>query len=440
MPAPTQHPYGEPLPPSDAPPPGWSALPPLPGHSAVPPPLRWGSPVTTPPAGRRLPAVERRPLLVAALAGLIGVVAGAGAVRAGDHTTHTTAAAGSPVSIQQVSAPSGGSLDAQPKSVASIAKRVLPSVVTVQEKQISGGSGLGLGSGVVLSTTGYILTNNHVVAEVADSPTSWKLSVVRNGETDASAMSATIVGTDPVTDLAVIKVDSGTWVPAVLGHSAGLAVGDPVIAVGAPLGLSGTVTAGIVSTVDRFVDIPASGNDPAVVYDRAIQTDAAINPGNSGGALVDSTGAVVGINSAIATAGGGGAGTQGGSIGVGFAIPIDEAQPVAQDLISTGKATHSFLGVLTTDHTDPVGAAISSMSDPTSGRKVSGITAGSPADKAGLQEGDVITGVDGMPVTGQDSLLQQVRKVRVGQSVPLTYVRDRKSSTVQVTLTDRPTP
>ncbi len=188
------------------------------------------------------------------------------------------------------------------------------------------------------------------------------------------------------------------------------------------------------SALNRFVDI-----DSTTAYDRAIQTDAAINPGNSGGALVNSAGEVIGINSAIATASGGGTdSSQSGSIGVGFAIPIDEAAPVAQDLIKTGKASHPYLGVVTDDSTDPVGAVITSQASDT-GQKTDAVTAGSPADKAGLKEGDVIVKVDSADVTGAETLIAVIREHRAGDTVTITYIRSGTTHTVRVTLAERPT-
>jgi putative serine protease PepD len=281
----------------------------------------------------------------------------------------------------------------------------------------------------VLRADGYILTNNHVVEDVAKG--GGQLRVIPNGRTAADAVTATVVGTDPLTDLAVIKAVGGSWSPATLGHSENLVVGDSVIAVGAPLGLRGTVTSGIVSALNRFVDIDAS-----TAYDRAIQTDAAINPGNSGGALVNASGDVIGINSAIATAPGAGAST--GNIGVGFAIPIDEAAPLAEDIIRTGKASHPYLGVVTDDSKDPAGAVITSKTDPDTGKRAEAVSANSPADKAGLREGDVITKVDDQTVTDYATLIAAIRRHRTGDSVSITYIRQGSTRTTKVTLAERP--
>ncbi len=218
-----------------------------------------------------------------------------------------------------------------PGSVADIAQRVEPAVVAIS---VHTSTVDGIGSGVVIDKDGYILTNNHVVSAAAtDSGT---LVVTFSNQQTATAK---IVGRDPMTDLAVIKVDPTSLTVATLGDSSKLAVGDPVVAIGSPLGLLGTVTSGIVSALDRPVHVSGDSSDTNAVID-AIQTDAAINPGNSGGPLVDAQGAVIGINSAIATLPST-SGGQTGSIGLGFAIPINIARTIAQQLISTGKAVHA---------------------------------------------------------------------------------------------------
>ncbi|MBC7373850.1 MAG: trypsin-like peptidase domain-containing protein, partial [Frankiales bacterium] len=213
---------------------------------------------------------------------------------------------------------------------------------------VSGSNSRGTGSGVVIRSDGYILTNNHVVA--AGAGPDGQITVTFDGA--QQELPAQIVGRDPVTDLAVIQIKAGKQLPAAsLGQSGALVVGDPVIAIGSPLGLSGTVTTGIVSALNRTVNVPAEGGGSSNPLFNAIQTDAAINPGNSGGALVNARGEVIGINSAIATLGGGsgfGGEQSSGSIGVGFAIPIDEAKSVAEEIIRTGRATHPSIGVSAT--------------------------------------------------------------------------------------------
>ena len=314
---------------------------------------------------------------------------------------------------------SAASLNRAPDSVAGIAARVLQSVVNISVKSDTGS---GTGSGVVLRSDGYVLTNNHVV-DAANAT----VTVSFNGA-ESVEVPATIVGRDPDTDLAVVKVQtSKKLVPAALGQSRTLVVGDPVIAIGSPLGLAGTVTSGIVSALNRTVNVPGESGGRTPLFN-AIQTDAAINPGNSGGALVDAKGQVIGINSAIATLGAGtlGGDTQSGSIGVGFAIPIDEARSVAEELIRTGTATHPAIGVQAMTSTDAAHP----------GALVRSVLSGAPAEKAGLQPGDVITAVDGNAVSSVDELIIAIREHRVGQTVTLTYFRGGKKESTKVTLED----
>ncbi len=270
-------------------------------------------------------------------------------------------------------------VDRAPDSVAGIAARVMQSTVSIA---VRGGGGSGTGSGVVIRSDGYILTNNHVVESAADGG---QITVTLDaGEAE---LPADIVGLDPVTDLAVIRVRSDRDLSAAsLGQSRALVVGDPVIAIGSPLGLSGTVTTGIVSALNRTVNV---GQFPLF---NAIQTDAAINPGNSGGALVNAKGEVIGINSAIATLGGGGlfGGEQsGGNIGVGFSIPIDEARSVAEEIIRTGRATHPSIGV----------SATTVSGQDRDGALVRELTSGGAAGRSGLEPGDLIVKVDDEEVT-----------------------------------------
>jgi S1-C subfamily serine protease len=304
-----------------------------------------------------------------------------------------------------------------PGSIAAIAQRVLPTVVSIE---VQTSNGAGTGSGVVIDGKGYIVTNNHVVSSVATG--SGTLRVLFS---DQSAESARVVGRDPKSDLAVLKVDKPGMTVAQLGDSSKIAVGDPVIAVGSPLGLAGTVTSGIVSALNRPVRLGGgnsnSGSDTNAVIN-AIQTDAPINPGNSGGALVDGSGALVGINSAIATLSSGQG--QSGSIGVGFAIPVNEMRDIAQQLIRTGKVKHATLGVTAKSVTD----------FSRDGALVESVLAGSAAAKAGIKAGDVVTKVGDRLVGGADELVTLVRSRKVGESVPVTYVRGNRTSTVDVTL------
>ncbi|MDP9776548.1 putative serine protease PepD [Nakamurella flavida] len=299
-------------------------------------------------------------------------------------------------------------------SVSDLASRVLPAVVSLE---IRTGDVGGTGSGVVIDGAGYILTNNHVISLAADNPAA-QLTVVFDDAAE-TRVPGTIVGRDPLTDLAVVKVDVQGATVAQLGDSDSLAVGDPVIAIGSPLGLAGTVTTGIVSAVDRPVRLQGGGSDTDAVID-AVQTDAAVNPGNSGGPLIDSTGAVVGINTAIRTLGG----QESGSIGLGFAIPIDTARDIAQQIITTGSVTHAALGVNTRSATDGV----------TDGAQVQNVQAGGPAAAAGLAEGDVITAVGDRSVGNADELVVAVRSHEPGDQVPVTVLRDGREMTVTVTL------
>jgi putative serine protease PepD len=316
-----------------------------------------------------------------------------------------------------------------PKSYAGVAARVLPSVVSIN---VVGPNEQDTGSGVILTSNGYVLTNNHVVAAAAHAG---KVSVLFN---DASAAPATIVGTDPEDDLAVIKVDKSGLPAATLGSSSAVQVGDPVLAVGSPLGLTGTVTAGIVSALDRPVNTTADQQNtnpftpfggaravaPTVI--NAIQTDAPINPGNSGGPLVDASGAVIGINSAIASTGSA-LGGQAGNIGVGFAIPIDQAKQIAHELITSGHVQHPILGVSLADATDKSGNLLA---------RVEAVVSGGPADQAGLQVGDVVTTVGGQPTSGADAVIAAIRTHQPGDRVLVAVERGGVRKTLTVTLGD----
>ncbi len=317
---------------------------------------------------------------------------------------------------------SSETVDRAPDSVAGIAARVMRSTVSIA---VQGAGGNGTGSGVVIRSDGYILTNNHVVASAASGGS---ITVtLDNGEQE---LPAEIVGRDPVTDLAVLRVQGGDPLPAAtLGQSRALVVGDPVIAIGSPLGLSGTVTTGIVSALNRTVDVPSEDGGSRNPLFNAIQTDAAINPGNSGGALVNARGEVIGINSAIATLGGGGfGGGQGsGSIGVGFAIPVDEARSVAEEIMRTGEATHPSIGVSATTVTDD---------NARQGALVRELTDDGAAAKAGLQPNDLIVKVDEDEITSVDELILAVRSNRIGDEVTVTYVRNGDTRTTQVVLQD----
>ena len=382
----------------------------------------WGYPTDT--IGRpERPEKERRGpfgtlvlvVLTALLAGSVGGYLGARA-QDDDRLLDPSASLGT-------GAPSApASVDRAPESVAGIAAQVMQSTVSIA---VRGADGNGTGSGVVIRSDGYILTNNHVVAGAASGG---EITVTfDDGENEVPAR---IVGLDPVTDLAVLRVDVDFELkPATLGQSRALVVGDPVIAIGSPLGLSGTVTTGIVSALNRTVDVPAQDGQGRNPLFNAIQTDAAINPGNSGGALVNARGEVVGINTAIATLGGSPlGGGQGGSIGVGFAIPIDEARSVAEEIIRTGRATHPAIGV----------SALTVSGEDREGALVRELTTGGAAAQAGLEVGDLIVKVDDNEVTSVDELILAIREKSVGDTVTVTYVRDGQTRTAQVRLQDRP--
>lgn len=313
---------------------------------------------------------------------------------------------------------------------------VTPSVVSITVS--AGGSG-GEGSGVVLDKEGHVLTNHHVVSGAGDDAT---ITVTLS---DGKTYRASIAGEDASTDLAVLTLEDppDDLQPITVGSSSGLEVGDPVMAVGNPLGLSGTVTTGIVSALDRPVTTSSTESeqqDPfgqqqqqqsSQVVTSAIQTSAAVNPGNSGGALVDAAGRLIGINSSIASLGS--SSGQSGSIGIGFAIPVDEAQWIAEQLIEDGQAEHAFLGVTPSDGTAELGSATRS------GAQIRSVSDGSPAEAAGLQEGDLVVGVDDSTVTSAESLVGIIHSHRIGTKVSLAVVRDGEEQTIEATLGTAPT-
>ncbi|TQS27031.1 S1C family serine protease [Microbispora sp. KK1-11] len=314
-------------------------------------------------------------------------------------------------------------------TIAAVAKAIMPSVVSIEVKTATAG---GEGSGVILSADGLILTNNHVVSIGGGGG-----GTVTVKFSDGKTATAVVKGTDPTTDLAVIQAQGVSGLtPASLGDSDKLQVGDAVLAIGSPLGLEGSVTSGIVSALDRtLTEAPEEQQQQfpwgmgqqqqpqsqGTTIGGMIQTDAAINPGNSGGALVNSSGQVVGVNTAIATSG-----SSSGNIGVGFAIPINTAKLVSEQLIKTGKATHAFFGVSVAD---AVGGA--------SGAVVSSITAGSPAEKAGLKEGDLITKINDKLVDSAEALVGTIRSSRPGDKVTVTYTRDGKENTITAALAEQ---
>ncbi len=315
--------------------------------------------------------------------------------------------------VKLVSASS--TVERQPDSIAGIAARVLPSVVSIMINTQMGGAS---GSGFVIRSDGYILTNNHVVAGAANQQ--GDITVTLN---DGKTFSAKILGRDAAYDLAVLKISATGLSALQFGDSDAIQVGDNVIAIGSPLGLSGTVTSGIISAKNRAVTSGTGTSESSFI--NALQTDAAINPGNSGGPLVDATGAVVGVNSAIATLSSS-YGSQSGSIGLGFAIPINQAKKTAEQLINNGKATYPIMGVMVDSNFPGTGAKVSDRSG--------SVVVGGPAAKAGMLAGDVIIKMDGVAIHSSDELIVAIRSHDVGDVISVTYTRNGKESTVKITL------
>jgi putative serine protease PepD len=386
--------------------------------------MQYGEPPTVPPAGP--PPAEPRPrrgrstfaAAVIATSLLVGGAAGVGGAAAWDawqpdESSGSTAA--TRTTSQVVDTPDRAAADG---SVAQVAQEVLPSVVKID---VSSGQESGSGSGIVLSSDGQILTNNHVVEVAGDSGS---ISVSFN---DGSSAPAKILGTDPLTDTAVIQAEGVDGLtPATIGKSSDLQVGEGVVAIGSPFGLESTVTSGIVSALDRPVDVGSDGQGNSTTYP-AIQTDAAINPGNSGGPLVDLDGHVVGIDSSIRTSSSS-ASEQGGSIGLGFAIPIDEVMPIVEQMIKGETPTHARLGISVSDIANRPGAQVNE------GAEIQEVTNGSTADSAGLHQGDVITKVDDKLITGADSLVATIRSYRPGDEVTVTFERDGDTQTARLEL------
>ncbi|RLL68767.1 trypsin-like peptidase domain-containing protein [Streptomyces sp. Z26] len=374
----------------------------------------WAAPHAAPEEPRR--SGRRRAVigavLLALLAGGLGGAAGAYVERQGGFGD---------VELAQAPAEKTGRA---PGSVPGIAEAVLPGVVTIN---VRGGGSEGTGTGFVLDDKGHILTNNHVVEPAGNGG---KVQVTFNGGETAEAE---VVGRDGGYDLAVVRVEGVSGLdPLPLGNSESVRVGDPVIAIGAPFGLDGTVTTGIISAKER--PITAGGEDGAsdMSYVDALQTDASINPGNSGGPLVDHKGRVIGINSAIKAAAEGQQApgdTQGGSIGLGFAIPVNQAKRVAEELINTGKAIHPVIGVTLDMAYAGNGARVvdkGSGSEP--------VTPDGPGDKAGIRAGDLITEVDGQRVNSGEELIVKIRSHRPGDVLGLRLERDGKEKSVRLKL------
>jgi putative serine protease PepD len=382
----------------------------MPTDPAAPAPSPSWNPPPAPPAPphRRRTALAAGVLATSLLVGGGAGVGGAAIYLAAQHEPASTTANGTDTRTVSTAPDRGDG------SVESVAAKVLPSVVQIE---VAGPQGEGSGSGIILSEDGRILTNNHVV-EMAESGGSLRVSFE-----DGTTATARIVGTDPLTDTAVIQAEGVSGLtPATIGDSSSLAVGQDVVAVGSPFGLDATVTSGIVSALDRPVNVSTDAAGNSTTYP-AIQTDAAINPGNSGGPLVDMNGAVVGINSSIrSTSSGTG---EAGSIGLGFAIPINEVLPIVDQIVAGETPTHARLGISVGDtDTQTVGE----------GAVIREVNPGSAAEDAGLRPGDVVTKVDDRRITGADSLVATIRSYRPGDKVTVTYFRDGDARTATLTL------
>jgi putative serine protease PepD len=366
------------------------------------------APPPTKPSRRRLGVVA---LALVAVVALLGAVLGTGfsLVTEATHASATPPAA--------AAAPSPAPTDAACVAT-DVARTVLPSVVTVETATGQGG---GNGSGELIRPGGYVLTNYHVVGSAAAASD----GTIDVRYSDGNLSPAKVVGLDPTTDLAVIKADDGaSGRPVIqLGTSANLRIGQPVVVLGAPLGLSATVTHGIVSALERYIPLGIGAGRTAHLID-AIQSDASINPGNSGGAMVDCTGRLIGIPSAIIS-------LSGGSVGLGFAIPVDLADPIAQALITTGHANHPRFGLQLT--------AVVGRDGTSAGLFVNGVDSGGPAAQAGIRAGDLLTSVNGAPSTTISQLEKIALTHQAGDRIPVAYTRNGVPSETTITL-GAPTP
>jgi putative serine protease PepD len=360
---------------------------------------------------RRGPGITATVLIAVVTALVVGNIAGFGGYLLGKREADSSSTA----AIQNQDSPQPTSTNLSPTqlapapadSIAGIVNEVLPTVVSILAE---GKTQEGSGSGFVFRSDGYILTNNHVVDLIKNSG---NLSVIL---TDGTRLKGEVVGTNPAYDLAVVRVNKTNLPAATLGNSDVLRVGDPAIAIGAPLGLAGTVTSGIISALNRPV---TTGETATASFIDAIQTDAAINPGNSGGPLLNASGQVIGINSAIATMVNG---SEAGSIGLGFAIPVNSAKRIAEEIIATGTSQTPIIGVsLDTNYAGP-------------GAKIIKITEGGPADTAGLKLQDVITKIDGRVIDDATELVVAIRENAPDDQVKVTYKRQGSTNTATITL------
>jgi putative serine protease PepD len=375
------------------------------------------APIAQPAPQYSAPAPKKSRLGAAVIGGAAVTALLGGAV--GGAVGYTVASNNSTSTAATASAASGSVgtnlANATGNSVVDLAAAVQPAVVQLD---VTGSDGSGTGSGFVISADGYIVTNNHVAGPAA------KDGSIDVTFADGKTATGKLVGASPDYDLAVVKVDRTGLQTVPMGVSHDLKVGQSVIAIGSPLGLQGTVTTGIVSALDRPVTAGEGGGDTSFI--NAIQTDAAINPGNSGGPLINASGEVIGVNSAIASMGAA-AGQQAGSIGLGFAIPIDTVKRVSTELIKNGSASTPVIGVqLDTGYTGD-------------GAKVGEVTAGGAAEAAGMQSGDVITKIDGKKVADSTALVVAIRSHAPGDTITLTVVRDG-DQVVQLPLTLKSAP
>ncbi|MFD3746040.1 S1C family serine protease [Nocardia sp. NPDC058633] len=381
---------------------------------------RLGAPAVDTPPPARLPVADKlsaREVLfgsrVAPKALAMLAVLALGIAVVGGLVGRVTAETASTLTSRKVTLDQSAGLETPRSQIAAVANAVLPSVVSIR---VTVGDNGATGSGVVIDGGGYVVTNNHVISMAATDKSD--RAAIQVQFSDGTRVPSEIVGRDPKTDLAVLKVDAKNLTVANLGKSADVQVGDDVLAVGSPLGLSKTVTSGIVSALHRPVKLAGEGSDTNAVID-AVQTDAAINPGNSGGALVDMQGRVIGINTAIRS-------ETGGSVGLGFAIPVDVMTTVTQTLIRDGQMHHPVIGLSARTKTV--------ANEVMSGAAVADVTPGSPAAKAGIVEGDVIVRIGDREVTGPDELVVAVQARKIGETVNVQLIRDGRQVDVPVTL------
>lgn len=372
-----------------------------------PPP--WAAPATpyTPPPSTRVPAWLWPAVAVLSL--VLGLLGGAvGGYLVADHSEGDGSGG-----LLKVERRTAAPLNADNASVPAVAAEVLPSTVQILAEYKGDPQGVS-GSGFVIDKQGHIITNNHVVADAARDHGAIEIIDSRGRHSKAE-----VVGRSPVYDLAVLRADGAKKLtPAAIGSSEQMHVGETVIAFGSPLGLSSSVTSGIISALDRPV---TTGDADESSYINAVQTDAAINPGNSGGPLVNLQGQVVGVNSAIAT-NGGTAGDEGGNIGVGFSIPIEQVQITTDQILRTGKAQYPVIGANVKASRERNGAVIDA------------IPSGTPADDAGLKAGDLVTAVDGKSIDGSIGLVVAIRTHQPGEKVSLTVRRDGHERTISIVL------